>query len=418
MTGVCTVEWSADATRRRAARDHRAARWRAIIAGVTRWIAAAGAGVISLDSIINVAFPAMAAAFAEPPERVRWVIVCYVLTYSVTAFLGGALADRIGHARVFLVGLALTAVALAVGAAAPTFALLLGARILQGFGGGLVYGTAPGLATLAVASGARGRALGFLNAGIGVGFTVGPLVAGVLVAHFGWRSTFYVRVPIALGVLAWALGGLPSVRGAATRLVAAADVLRRTVLIPGALSFVANASIFSVWLLAPFYLVLVRGLDAATAGLLFVLTPLGTAAAAPLAGVIADRFGARSPMVGGLVLEALGLVALSRAGATTDLPIIGGALLASGVGLGVFQVPNMAEIMGAFSSAQQGAAGGFAFLARTLGVVTGVLLLAALFAARRETVGLQPAFGEAFLVAGLAVGVAGVAAVAVSRRPR
>jgi MFS family permease len=149
-----------------------------------------------------------------------------------------------------------------------------------------------------------------------------------------------------------------------------------------------------------------------------VLTPLGTAAAAPLAGVIADRFGARSPMVGGLVLEALGLVALSRAGATTDLPIIGGALLASGVGLGVFQVPNMAEIMGAFSSAQQGAAGGFAFLARTLGVVTGVLLLAALFAARRETVGLQPAFGEAFLVAGLAVGVAGVAAVAVSRRPR
>jgi len=385
---------------------------------VTRWIAAAGAGVISLDSIINVAFPAMAAAFAEPPERLRWVIVCYVLTYSITAFVGGALADRVGHARVFLVGLGLTAVALAVGAAAPTFALLLGARILQGLGGGLVYGTAPGLATLAVAPGARGRALGFLNAGIGVGFTVGPLVAGVLIAHLGWRSTFYVRVPIALGVLAWAVAGLPTVRGAATRLVAAADVLRRAVLVPGALSFVANASIFSVWLLAPFYLVLVRGLDAVTAGLLFVLTPLGTAAAAPLAGVAADRFGARSPMVGGLVLEALGLLALSRAGATTDLPVIGGALLAAGVGVGVFQVPNMAEIMGAFGSAQQGAAGGFAFLARTLGVVTGVLLLAALFAARRDTVGLQPAFGEAFLVAGLAVGVAGAAALAVSRRPR
>ena len=51
---------------------------------MTRWIAAAGAGVISLDAIINVAFPAMAAAFAEPPERVRWVIVCYVFTYSLT----------------------------------------------------------------------------------------------------------------------------------------------------------------------------------------------------------------------------------------------------------------------------------------------------------------------------------------------
>ena len=55
----------------------------------------------------------------------------------------------------------------------------------------------------------RGRALGFLNAGIGVGFTVGPLVAGLLVVHLGWRSTFYVRVPIALAVFAWALAALP-----------------------------------------------------------------------------------------------------------------------------------------------------------------------------------------------------------------
>src|SRR5947207_2063631 len=99
-----------------------------MIPAVTRWIAAAGAGVISLDSIINVAFPAMAAAFAEPPERVRWVIVCYVFTYALTAFSGGALADRVGHARVFRVGLLLTAVALTLGALAPTFGLLLGAR--------------------------------------------------------------------------------------------------------------------------------------------------------------------------------------------------------------------------------------------------------------------------------------------------
>lgn len=385
---------------------------------MTRWIAAAGAGVISLDSIVNVAFPAMAAAFAEPPERVRWVIVCYVFTYAMTAFAGGALADRVGHARLFRVGLALTAAALVLGAAAPTFALLLVARVLQGVGGGLVYGTAPAIATLAVSADERGRALGFLNAGIGLGFTAGPLVAGVLVAQLGWRSTFYVRVPIAVGVFGWALAMLPAVRGAAARLVAARDVLRRTVLVPGALSFVANASIFSIWLLAPFYLVLVRGLDTAAAGLLFTLTPLGTAAAAPLAGAVADRFGVRRLMVGGLALQALGLLVLSRAGSATGVPVVGGALLAAGAGLGVFQVPNMAEIMGAFSGAQQGVAGGFAFLARTLGVVTGVLALAALFAARRESAGLDAAFGDAFLVAGLAVALAGVAALARSRRAR
>ena len=63
------------------------------------WIAAAGACVVSLDSMVNIAFPALAAAFAVAPEQVRWVIVCYVLTYAVTAFGGGALGDRVGHAR-------------------------------------------------------------------------------------------------------------------------------------------------------------------------------------------------------------------------------------------------------------------------------------------------------------------------------
>ena len=89
---------------------------------------------------------------------------------------------------------------------------------------------------------------------------------------------------------------------------------------------------------------------------------------------------------------------------------IAAALFAAGFGLGVFQVPNMALIMGAFGGAQQGVAGGFAFLARTLGVVSGVLVLAGLFAARREIVGLAAAFGEAFLTAALAVALAAVAA--------
>jgi MFS family permease len=386
-----------------------------MIAAVTRWIAAAGGAVVSLDSIMNVAFPAIAAAFGEPPERMRWVIVCYVLTYSLTSFAGGALADRVGHARVFRAGLAVTAAALAWGGLAPTFGGLLAARVLQGVGGGLVYGTAPGLVTLAAPPGQRGAALGFLSAGIGIGFTIGPLAAGVLVEHAGWRWIFHVRVPCALAVLAWALAGLPAARGAATRLVAAADVLRRAVLAPGALSFLANASIFSVWLLAPFYLVLVRGLDPTTAGLLFTLTPLGTAAAAPVAGAAADRFGARGPMAAGLLLEALGLFVLGRADAATATPVIAVALLAAGFGLGIFQVPNMALIMGAFSGSQQGVAGGFAFLARTLGVVTGVLVLAGLFAARRAAVGLQPAFGEAFVVAALAVAAAAAGALAGAR---
>ena len=66
-----------------------------------RWIAAAGAFVTMLDSMMNIAFPAIATAFAVPPDAMRWVIMCYVFTYAFLSFAAGALADRIGHARVF-----------------------------------------------------------------------------------------------------------------------------------------------------------------------------------------------------------------------------------------------------------------------------------------------------------------------------
>jgi MFS family permease len=378
---------------------------------VIRWIAATGAFVVSLDSTVNVAFPAMTAAFAIPPERVRWVIIGYVFSYAITAFVAGALADRVGHGRVFRAGLALSAAAFVLAGLAPSFGWLLVARVVQGLGGGGVYGTAPGIVSLTATPATRGRALGFLNAAIGLGFSAGPLVAGALVGAFGWRSIFHLRLPLALAALAWALLSLPAASAPpAPRLVAARDVLRAPVLIAGAQAFVANAGIFAIWLLAPFYLVASRGLSVFEAGLLFTLTPLGTTLAAPLAGRLADRVGVRAPVVAGLAVEALGLLLLSRADPTTPLPVVGTALFAAGLGVGLFQVTNMAHIMAAFPSAQQGAAGGFAFLSRTLGVVAGVLALAQLFALRRAAVGLGPAAAEAFLAAGLTVALAAAAA--------
>ena len=81
-------------------------------------LAAAGALVVSLDSVMNVAFPAMAAAFGVPPEAMRWIIICYVGSYAVMSFVGGVAADRLGHARVFTAGLALSAAAFVLGALA------------------------------------------------------------------------------------------------------------------------------------------------------------------------------------------------------------------------------------------------------------------------------------------------------------
>ena len=383
---------------------------------MVRWVAAAGAFVVSLDSMVNIAFPAMAAAFGAPPERVRWVIICYTGSYAVMSFVAGAAADRIGHVPVFRAGLALSVAGFALCGLAPSFPLLLVGRAVQGVAGGLVYGTAPALATLGAAASLHGRRLGFLNAAIGLGFASGPVLAGVLIDALGWRAVFHARVPAGLAALAWAL--LVRWRGerASTHpLVAARDVLRSPVLTASGLSFVANGAIFAIWLLAPFYIVGVRGLSASAGGVLFMLTPLGTAAAAPLAGWLSDRLGARAPMVAGLALEAVGLAALSRADAATPLAAVVLALAAAGFGLGVFQVPNMASVMAAFPAGHAGAAGGLTFLARTLGLVTGVAVLAAVFGGRRGVVGFQPAFAEAFTLAALAVAGAAVAGLAVGR---
>jgi len=353
----------------------------------------------------------MATTFALAPERMRWVIVGYVGTYAIMSFVAGALADVIGHHRVFRAGLAVSALGFVLVGQAPSFASVLVGRVVQGLGGGMIYGTAPGMVTLTAAPEARGRALGFFNAAVAVAFALGPLLAGMMIQALGWRWVFHVRAPLAVLVLVWAMS--PPARTTATgtrRLVARQELLRLEVLHAGALSFIANAGIFAVWLLAPFYLVGRRGLDAVLAGALFMLTPLGTALAAPLAGRCADRLGPRLPIIAGLGLEALALLSLSRADGGTSLVMVGGALLVAGFGLGAFQVPNMTWIMTAFSAGQQGAAGGVAFLARTLGVVTGVLVLSTVFAARRATAGFDGAFADAFLVAALMVTVAALGA--------
>jgi DHA2 family multidrug resistance protein-like MFS transporter len=382
-------------------------------------LAAAGAFVVSLDSMMNIAFPAMAAAFALPPESVRWIIICYTGVYAIMAFAGGATADVIGHIRVFRLGVALTALAFLAGALAPGFGWLLAARVLQGFAGGLIYGTAPGIVTLAAAPEHRGRALGSFNAALALGLAIGPLLAGALVEAFGWRSVFVARLPLAVAVLAATLA-LPAVRtlSGSRRLVALADVRRTPVPVACMLVFLAQGAIFAIWLLTPFQLIERRGFDAAVAGAIFSLTPLGTTIAAPLAGRLTDRLGTATPLIAGLALETIGLGALASSGAETPLLVVSAALFAAGFGIGAFQVPMMSLVMGAFPPALQGAAGGLSFLARTLGLVTGVATLAAVFAARRPIVGFDGAFRDAFIVATALVGAATVLAIVrFGRRP-
>jgi len=369
--------------------------------------------MVSLDSAVNIAFPAMAAAFAAPPEQMRWVVIAYVLTYAVVSFLGGALGDRVGHRSVFLVGLALSALAFVVCATASSFAGLLIGRAVQGLAGGLVYGTTPALVTLTAPPDARGRALGFLNAAIGLGFAIGPAIGGALVERWGWPAVFHVRTPLALIVLVWAMmTAAPARARVGASVFSLRDVVRGSVLGTGALAFLAQGGIFAIWLLAPFYLLERRGFAELRAGALFMLTPLGTVLAAVPAGRLADRVGPWIPMAVGLGVETAALAVLSTAGAETSAALLAAALFAAGAGIGVFQVPNMTAIMAQFPAGQQGVAGGFAFLARTLGTVGGVAALAQVFSIARAEAGFDAGFARAYLTAAAAVGLAALVVIA------
>ena len=361
----------------------------------------------------------MSAAFGVGPVAIRWVIVCYVLTYALTAFAAGVVADRLGPAPVFAAGLWISAAAFVGFLAVGSFGALLTARVVQGIGGGLVYGTAPALVTLALPRERHGHGLGRLALGLGTGLAVGPLIGGALVETLGWRSVFLYRAPLA-GVLA-AIASVTLPRGqraGAWRLPPRTEWLRWAVLSGLGLAALSSGAQFAVWLLAPFYLVGVLGLDAVHGGLFFMLTPLATATMSPLAGRLTDRMGPRVPMALGLVMEAAGLLLMSRFTASTPYAAVALGLALVGAGVGLFQVPNLARVMTSFPAARQGAAGGLAFMSRTLGVVAGVQTTGAVFGALERTRGWQAGFAAAFTLAGMVCVAAAVIASLPSGRGR
>ena len=168
---------------------------------------------------------------------------------------------------------------------------------------------------------------------------------------------------------------------------------------------------FAIWLLVPYYIVNALGYPATTGGLLLTAAPLATALAAPLAGKLADRLGTGVLSSVGLGLEALGLWSISQLDGNSSALTVTIVLGCVGLGLGMFQTPNMSFVMGAIPREQQGVAGGMSQIMRTLGVVLGVTSASMLFSSRRAVHAEQlylptadtlqsfiPAFQEVFMV--------------------
>src|SRR5882757_2571202 len=166
-----------------------------------------GTLVVPFDSSVNVAFPHIIRGFDLAIPSIQWIVIAYTLTYAALTLVFGRVGDILGYRRIFQMGNVRGVVAFILCAAAPTFGWLLGARILQGVGAALALSCGPALATSLYPEDQRTRVLGLYTMMFGIGGALGPILAGELVQHFGWRAVFWFRAPVALlaFVFTWAL---------------------------------------------------------------------------------------------------------------------------------------------------------------------------------------------------------------------
>jgi EmrB/QacA subfamily drug resistance transporter len=352
--------------------------------------------------------------------------------------------------------------------------ILIFLRGLQAIGGALLASNSPAIVTGNFPPEQRGRAFGLVSTMTYLGLTVGPSLGGWLTHAFGWRTVFYINVPVGLLALILSLLFIPKdspsesetrfdLPGAAVFLAAltllllglnkgaewgwtsapvlgllagAAAFMAVFILIEkrsphpmldlnlfrvplfstSALSAVLNyICVFSITFLMPFYLIQGRGLNPAQAGLLLTVQSVMMAIAAPVSGAFSDRIGSRRPGMIGMGVLAVGLLLLSRLDGESGLWLAALGLVVAGSGTGTFISPNTSSLMGAAPTSRQGIASGVLATARNFGMVLGIGLAAAIFTthlAMNTTEAFYSGIDQGFLVAA-GIAVLGVAVSAV-----
>lgn len=170
---------------------------------VTIVVACLATAMLMLDiSVINTALSEIAGGLHTGLSGLQWVVDAYTIPLAATVLTAGAMADRFGRRRHFLVGLVVFTVTSALCGASSNIETLVAARAIQGLGASLMFATALALISQVTPQREdRLKALAAYGAAIGASFAIGPFVGGGLTEVFGWRAIFLVNVPIGIVVL-------------------------------------------------------------------------------------------------------------------------------------------------------------------------------------------------------------------------
>jgi EmrB/QacA subfamily drug resistance transporter len=417
--------------------------------------------IIAIDTtVVNLALPLIGRGLHAPVAGLQWTIAAYSVTTASLMLTSGAIGDRFGRRAVLQAGLAVFVVSSAGCSLAPSVGFLIAFRALQGAGGSALTPMAMGVITATLSdSTARARAMGIWSGTFGAGMAVGPVLGGVLADAWGWRSVFWINIPV--GLIAMLLAGLliPGDRAAQPRrtdsvgqvlvimflaclvygiiegpsagwlsplivgmFVASAVALVlfvgweqrraeplidlrvfRSVPFSGALviTLCAFTGLGGFLFMTSLYLQDVHGLTAWQAGLRLLPVAAATAAAGPFAGRVMARHGARAPLAvaGTALTTSFLLLALAPGGAPAAL--LGGAYALFGVGYGAVNTVIADAAVAGMPRAQAGVAGGMTSAARQAGTslgasVAGTILAASLHGPLRD--GFAAASHPAWLV--------------------
>lgn len=399
----------------------------------------ANAMILIDQTAVPLALPDVAHDLGVSAQSVQWVLNASLLPLAGLTILGGRLGDLLGRRKVFLTGSFLFAGASAVGGLAPSFAVLLVARVLQGVGGAMMLPTTVAIVSSAFSRSEAGRALGTMGGTAAVAGALGPSIGGVLTSAISWRAVLLINVPLLVLTLLFTQRAVPADEPPSSRahidfsgaaaagigLVALVFGLGQTtawgwgspgVIAPLVVSVVAFALFvlrerrahnplmsfgllrrsrnylgatisqglagmaeMGLGLIFPLLLILNLRMNPALAGLALIPTTVPMVVIAPLVGRWYDRSGGRPPLVVGFGCLAVAGVLLALGAGTGSYPWMLPGLLVYGVGLAIVLTVNDPVSIDTVPEQDHGQASGVSATAEQGGGAIGIALLYAVF---------------------------------------
>ncbi|MGM0407182.1 MAG: MFS transporter [Bacteroidota bacterium] len=405
-----------------------------------------------IGSATNIALPAIGKDFSADAVTLSWVATSFLLSAAVFLAPFGRLADILGRKKVLNYGLIIFTIGSLFCALSPTIEWLIFWRVVQGFGGALIFGTAMAIITSVFPRKKRGKALGIAVASVYTGLTLGPFIGGYLTKTWGWQGIFLFTVP--LGIIAVALsfiylkqewadakgekfdwkgsviygvsivslmygfGELPELQGTIFSLGGIAGLVlfilfekrqqfpvlninlfakNRIFAFSNYAALINYSATFAIGFLLSLYLQYIKGLNPQQAGQILVIQPLLMAIFSPITGKLSDRMDPGRIASIGMALISAGLFIIAFIGFNTSILFISAILVLFGIGYALFSSPNTNAIMSSVEKKYYGIASGTVGTMRLVGQMSSMGIAMMIFSMVIGKVEINPSNYPAFI---------------------